>query len=356
MTETVVPDRSVNAAWGLSLSVSYCAHCHSAYLMPDDVVLTVCPTCLQTTLESQPEQMRRQLPELAIPFEMGTDRVQGSLAEWCKGIWFRAAELQASLLSSRLRRCFLPLWLVDSDVNAVWQAEMGFNYQAASFREHYRGGEWVSQEITETRIRWDPRVGTLARHYDNVAVPALTRHEQWMARLGGYDLRTRKPYSARLIADSVVRIPDYGPDTAWTDAESALNRSAANECQLASGADHARQWSMQAQFADRNWTQMLVPAYVTHYQEGESTYPVWINGQNGHIYGFKMMSMKKAIIVSLVVGILAVLCFLLGLVLTLVGVGIVLVLLSLPLGLLAFAPVIWVWTRNRQIRRQMAAF
>jgi hypothetical protein len=194
----------------------------------------------------------------------------------------------------------------------------------------------------------------LARHYDNVAVPALTEHKQWMSRLGGYDLRIRKPYSVPVIAESVVRIPDYEPGSAWMDAESALNHSAATECQLASKGDHMRNWSMQAQFTNLNWTQLLVPAYVSYYQEGEDAYPVWINGQSGRVFGPKVMSIRKATVASVIIGIVAVLCFLLGLALTVVGWGIVLVLLSLPLGLLAFAPVIWVWTKNRQVHQRMA--
>ncbi|MBN1584226.1 MAG: hypothetical protein JXA89_26185 [Anaerolineae bacterium] len=354
MTEHSVLEQEINTTWGTSLDVFYCSHCHSAHLAADEIKLAICPVCLRATLTSQPERIRRERPELVIPFAIGRQRAEDALAAWCKGMWLRPGELNAKGLGQRLQRYFLPLWLVDGDVEAAWQAEVGYDYQAASFREQYQGGQWLSQEITETRTRWQVRVGTLDRHYDNIAVPALTQHEQWMSRLGGYSLRTRKPYSARIVAEGVVRIPDYEPDAAWIDAESALNRSAAVECQAASGAEHIRNWGMRAQYKGLNWTQLLVPAYVTYYREGEDVYPVWVNGQNGHIYGIKLMSMQKATVASLVIGVIALLCFLLGLVLAVIGIGILLVLLSLPLGLLAFGPLIWVWASNRQAQRQMA--
>ncbi len=300
----------------------------------------------------QPERMRRELPELTIPFSVGKRRVEGLLDEWSRGLWLRPSDLKADLLCKRLRRYFLPLWLVDSDVEAVWQAEVGYNYQAASFREHYQDGRWVSHKVTETRTRWEVRLGRLRRHYDNVAVPALEKHDVWMSRLGGYDFGARKPYSARVIAESVVRAPDYDPDAAWPDAQAALDRQAATECRVAAQADHIRSWGARAKYGALNWTQMLVPAYVTCYREGDRMYPVWVNGQSGRVYGVKLMSMSKALVVSLLIGVLAVLCFLLGLVLTVVGIGILLVLFSLPLGLLAFAPLIWVWMHNRQVQRQ----
>lgn len=352
---------AVDAAWKVPLNVFYCAQCKSAHLALSEVVLAICPSCLHESLsgeavgsDTSPAALHREPPELAVPFQVGARRAKEALATWMKGSWLKPAEFKVDLLCERLRRYFLPLWLVDADVEAVWQAEMGYDYQAASYREHYQGGGWVSQEVTETRTRWESRVGTLKRHYDNVAVPALEAHEQWMSRLGGYDLRSRESYAPQVIAESVIRLPDYAPDAAWMDAETALNSAAARECVQAAEADHIRNWGMNATFSHLNWTQMLVPAYVTWYREGDQVYPLWINGQTGHIYGIKLMSMTKAWIIAAGIAALAVLCFLLGVVLMLVGIGIVLVLLSLPLGLLAFVPPIWVWVHNNQMRKANA--
>jgi len=289
-----------------------------------------------------------------IPFALSDQQANLSLAEWSKAVWFRPSELRPEVLLGNLRRYYLPLWLLDSDVEGEWQAEMGFDYQAASFREEYQSGRWVSKEITETRTRWEPRVGRLKRHYDNVIVPALKHHEQWMSRLGGYDFRMRKAYSSHAIADSLVRVPEQEPEEAWIDAESALYRAASQECETAAGADHVRNWGMRAQFTSLNWTQMLVPAYMTYYREEDQNYPVWINGQNGHVYGVKVQSQQKAIIASLVIGAIAVLLFLIGIPLSLIGVGIVLIVLGLLVGLLAPVPAIWVWLHNRQLKQERA--
>ena len=42
--------------------------------------------------------------------------------------------------------------------------------------------------MTETRVRWEPRVGRLNRAYENVAAPALDDHRALMARLGNLNL------------------------------------------------------------------------------------------------------------------------------------------------------------------------
>lgn len=347
-------------AWGTPLQVYYCPHCHSAHLAPEPATLDTCPACLQAEVSPEPAHLRREPPELLIPFDVERERAELLLAEWARGGWFRPDEMRAELLSTRLRTYFFPVWLVDSDVAAVWHAEMGYDYQAASFRERYQGGRWVSEQITETRIRWELRAGRLKRHYDNVAVRAMEAHAAWMSRLGGYDLRRREPYAPQAIERSVVRVPDYAPDAAWPDAEQALDRVASLECKSASQADHVRNWAMDASYEALAWTQMLVPSYVTWYREGDEPHPVWINGQSGHVHGPKYASRRKARTASLVAGGLAALFFLIGMLLVLLGgpvppllgLGGVMVVGALLLGLLAPIPAIWAWLRNRSLRAQ----
>ncbi len=352
MSETL----SIEHSWGTPLNVFYCPHCQSAHLAPGEVTLTTCPACMQAAVSSQPESLRREPPELLIPFTIDNQQALDALARWSKGMWFRPQELRADLLLSRVRTYYLPLWLVDTDVEATWQAEMGFDYQAASYRERYQGGSWKSEQTTETRIRWEPRVGRLKRHYDNLAVPALQEHDTWMTGLGGYDYRSRRPYAAQAIERSVVRIPDHAPDAAWPDAEYVIDRSASAECKNAGEADHIRSWAMQPRYDHLQWTQMLVPAYVTNYTEEGIAYPVWINGQNGTVYGIKHHSQHKAVVTSLVLGACAAFLFLIGIILALIGaalvvplvLGILFVAMGVLLGLLAPVPAIWVWFRNRR--------
>lgn len=351
---------STTSAWGTPLQVYYCPHCHSAHLAPGSVALDTCPACLQAGVSPEPAHLRREPPELVIPFEIGRQRAEDLVAGWAKGGWLRPDELRAETLSTRLRTYHFPVWLVDCDIVAVWQAEMGYDYQAASFRERYHGERWVSEQITETRVRWEPRAGRLKRHYDNVALRAMEAHDAWMSRLAGYDFRRRRPYAPQAIEDSVVRLPDYPPDAAWPDAEDALERVAALECKSASQADHVRNWAMDARYEALTWTQMLVPSYVTWYREGDEPHPVWINGQSGHVHGPKYASRRKARTASLLAGGIAALLFLVGMLLVLIGgavpplmgLGAVLVIGALLLGLVAPIPAIWAWLRNRSLRAQ----
>ena len=105
-----------------------------------------------------------------------------------------------------------------------------------------------------------------------------------------------------------------------------------------------------------NWTQLLAPLYVTYYREGETHYPVWINGQSGRVYGIKVPSQRKANAASLVLGAIAVALFLLAAVIGLVGavlvapvaIAVLIGVFALLLALVAPIPAISAWVRTRR--------
>jgi hypothetical protein len=260
-------------------------------------------------------------------------------------------------LKQRAQRYWIPLWLVDGQVRATWQARVGYDYQVVSYQDRYRDGAgWQSQEVQETRKRWEPRAGRLDRRYENLPAPALDDHRKLMGRLGDYALERRESYETNAIEASVVRIPTLEPEAAWPGAQAALLRAARTECRKAAEADHIRDFTAEAQYDNLNWTLLLLPAYVTWYKEGDHIWPLLINGQSGRVSGVRRASTKKASIVSLVVGAIALIMLLLGGVLALAGllfppllaVGGTILLVGLLPTIMAPIPIITAWTANRK--------
>ena len=246
------------------------------------------------------------------------------------------------------------MWLVDSQVQATWQAEVGFNYEAVSHRDSFdeKGGGWQSQQFTETRIRWEPRVGKLTRTYHNITAPALEEHFALRDKLGRYDLEVGQGYQPEFMDQALVRLPNRSPEDAWPDAVPALKAMASEECCRAAGADHMRQFRWTEAYPDQNWTLFLLPMYVTYYfDDDENPQPVLIHGQTGQLSGYKRPSMKQARRSALIIVAVAVVIFGLSLIIGLaslvvrslfpvagVGVGIALV-----VGMSALTPMVIVW-------------
>ena len=347
----------VTAVWGAALSAVHCSQCGMAHLVAADAPASLCPVCYREPVVPQPAYLRDEPPEQILPYSISDRHLAGLLDRWASGIWFRPAEMRAEVLARRARRYLIPLWLVDGRVRGPWQADVGFDYQVVSYQDRYsEAGGWRSQEVQETRVRWEPRVGSLDRTYENVVTPALDDHREMMDRLGRFDLDGREGYAPGAVEDSIVRIPTLEPAAAWPQAESAFVRSAEADCRLAAGADHIRDFAIEAAYEGLNWTQLLLPAYATWYREGEQVWPVLINGQSGQVSGVRQASARNAGRASLGLGAAALLLFavgalfaLLGLAVPLVAIlGTVLLFVGVVLALAAPIPAISVWIFNRR--------
>ncbi len=355
----------VAAVWGVRLAAVHCAECGEAHLVPElalskaegEETPSRCPFCLQGPVTPQPAYLPEEPPEQVLPYAVSEQKLAGILDQWTRGIWFRPTELKAKVLMQRIRRYLIPLWLVDGQVTGAWRADAGFDYQAVSYQDRYSDGAgWSSQKVREARVRWEPRVGRLNRAYENVAAPALDDHRALMARLGNFDLDQRTGYTPDAVTGAAVRIPSLEPEAAWPGAQAAFVRAAGEECRQAAGADHVREFTLEAGYDDLNWTLLLLPAYVTWYREGERTWPVLVNGQSGRVSGVRRASVRKANTTSLILGAVGILLFLVGGLLALLGavfppmaiVGGVILVVGLLLALAAPVPAIGVWVFNRR--------
>ncbi len=347
----------ITGMWGPPLKAVHCGHCKEAHLAPKGETLSHCPFCAQGPVIPQLAFIRKEPPEQVIPYSVSEQKLTGILERWTQGIWFRPAELKANTLMKRVRRYLIPLWLVDGQITGNWRADVGFDYHAVSYQDRYSDeAGWSSRKVKEGRIRWEPRVGRLSRSYENAAAPALDDHRALMGQLGGFDLDQRADYSLEAVAGGVVRIPSLEHEAAWPGAQAAFVHAAGEECRQAADADHIREFALEAEYDDLNWTMLLLPAYVTWYKDGEHAYPVLINGQNGRVNGVRRASTRKANITSFILGVVGVLMFLFGGLMALIGallpplavLGGVILVIGLILAVSAPIPAIGAWMFNRR--------
>ena len=346
-------------SWGLPLEGALCPHCDWRYFLPEGALPLRCPHCCQADLVplAEPAQLPyHHPPELVVPFSLKVEAAAARIEGFAEGIPFAPEDLNPQTLRSRVQRLFVPQWLVDGDVTALWEAEAGFDYDVVSHQERYADGSgWSTREVRETRIRWEPRVGRLARTYENVVAPALEDQATLHRAIGAYK-GAAQPFVPALLDDVLVRLPDRSPAAAWTDAEPAFLATAAEECSQACAADHIRQFRWSPEYSSLNWTLRLLPVYATYYLDDEGQpCPVLLNGETGQISGLRRGSMKRAQQRALIIAAVAAVLFILSLVTGLVGIAVppLLVfagiggLIALGVGLGALVPIVRVWQFNR---------
>jgi hypothetical protein len=356
---SLVRDADISALWKADLRAVGCLTCGVAHLTPPDwrATLLLCPACLAETLEPQPARLRPEPPEKVVPFSAALTpaHLSSALGAWLRGVWLRPADLRVERLLARLARVYVPMWLVDGRVTGHWQAQMGFDYQVESTQERFKEDKgWTVRHLTETQVRWEPRVGRLERTYHDLVVPALEKREEaaLMARLGDYEWEPASAYTPAHVANAAVRVPSLLPEEAWPLARAALDQAAAADCQRATGAQHNDEFELEAEYDELNWTQLLLPCYVTYYEDDAGRrVPVWVNGQSGQIGGQRRASSRKAWFVTGGLGVFAVLNLVAGALLALLDVSALAALLMTVGFFLLFTaalPVLWAWQFNQR--------
>lgn len=352
--------------WEVPLAATVCETCDTRYLLSPKCLPAACPYCIHSSLTPLPGAMddptSARPPELILPFTVSQESLVRCLQNFAGGIWFAPADLRPQTLIDRLQRVYLPLWLVDSQVEALWQAEAGFNYQVVSHQDSYdqnRGG-WTSREVTETRTRWEPRLGRLNRTYHNISTPALEAEARLEQRLGAYDLAGAQAYRPSSLAQAMVRLPDRLPDDAWPDTLPTFQASAAAECRQASRADHLRDFRWSPRYRNQHWTLLLRPIYTTFYlDDAGQPQLILIQGQTGRLSGRRRSSMKQAQRLALIIGGVGLVLFTASLLLAaaalymprLTPLAVSGMLIALILGLIALSPLFIAWQFNRSQAR-----
>jgi hypothetical protein len=347
-------------AWGENSVLEGCASCNGLFVLPPEKVSQRCPFCGRAALaQMNPTDDRpiyTQPPELVVPFRAAENALRRSVSQFAKGVWLAPADLNEAALLGRMQPVYLPMWLVDAQVQGEWQAEMGFDYEIVSHREQFQNSSWQTERVKEQRVRWEQRLGRLNRAYDNQAAPALEEQEQVEARIGRFNRKEPKPFSPGDLAGSIVRLPNRPPEDAWNEALVSLKTAVAQDCRLASEADHLRSFKWSPRFANQQWSQLLLPLYTSYYLDDDNqAQMVLLHGQTGQLHAPKRASMKRARRVAGVIAAVAAVFLLLTLLLVVLGftvaegalawAGLVGV-LAVGVGGTAVIPLIYAWYVN----------
>lgn len=304
----------VRSLWGVELRPAGCPKCKQVHLVRENQTEQLCPHCGGANLKPQPALLRRDPPEMVVPFMRKPADLTAILAGFTNGIWLHTDSFTPEAMLRRAVPVYWPMWLVDGDVTGTWKAEVGFNYEVKSSQEAYGSGGWQTQERIETRIRWEPRAGAIQRHYDNIPIYAISNFSSMSLLVGDFNLQAAVPYTPAAVGDAMIRLPDKKKDDTSLTVENAFIKASEADCYRAAAAQHARNFRLSAQYPDQNWTQLLMPLYVTFYLDDDGKpQMVFINGQSGQIGGPRLASQKKgwemAGMVAAVGGILLILAF-----------------------------------------------
>ena len=336
--------------WRDGQVAGHCESCGSVWLVPPEALGLPCLACGRAGLLPSSATLPDGEPELVAPLTVTREAAAAKVAEWLAETPMPEAGMQAAALPSRLRLVWWPRWLIDTTVVGTWSAEVGFDYETKSSRETFRDGQgWVSEDVTDVRIRWEERAGEITRHYPNAEVAALHDDGRRARRLGQVNFTGSAPH-----IEGAILLPDVGTDAAWPSAEADFRHRAGMEVAQAVSAQHVRNVTLRAEHTERNYTWSLRPAWTTTYEVGGEAHLVVVDASNGTIVGPRFASwsaaatraglwLTAAAVVFAIIAALSLLAFLFP---PLLAIGPLAMVVPLVVALGAIAPPARVWAWN----------
>ena len=346
--------RDYSKLYGVNLVATVCPNCDRAFLVQPETASHPCPHCLNVSLEPITDTDRlppTPAPELVVPFNVSAAQLDQQVQGFAKSFYFTPPDLTTENLRARLTKQYLPVWLVDCDIVTRWQAEVGFDYEVVSHSEAYSGGRWQTTEKRKVRINWEPRVGELSRHYDNLRAPALEEHATLVHPLGKFKIWDAEVYnSAEHASAAIFRLPNRQSADAWTDVVPQALQRCEKDCMAAASGQHIRQFHWDPAYSEHHWTSMLLPVFTTYYLDDEQNQiPLLIHGRTAKMIGRKVGSMQLARRTSMIMGAVALFLLLLITIAYVGGFGESTLLLMCPmifLVLAALGPLVYVSNLN----------
>ncbi len=295
-----------------------CAACGATWLGAE--AGAACPGCGAAELGPSARPIRGE-PERFVPFALSRDAVLDRLAAWGAEVRHACDGLAREALDRTLRPVWWPLWLVDAHARGRWEAEAGFDYEVTSSVERYGAGGWNTEEVTETRIRWEPRAGAIDRAVPDLPVPALADHALRVARLGPPQVARSQPWDPDAATPAPIRLPDRTPEEQWPAAVAALRRVVGEDCARAAGAQHIRDVRLEIDADQADWTWLLLPGWTAWYLDDDGVrHVLWADGATGAVAGPRMASPAKGRRAALGLAVLAAVLAAIAVVIGVVGI------------------------------------
>ncbi|MEM7244364.1 MAG: hypothetical protein AAF533_03420 [Acidobacteriota bacterium] len=272
-----------------------CTSCQTAHHLLVGMRLSWCCWCSSMSLAPVDEPREVAAPERKVAFEIDHEQAVKRLRAACRRRFFKPRDLRPARLAERLRKAWVPSWLVDCRLRGSWRAELGYDYEVVSHVEHYKSGRWRSEEVRETRVDWEPRLGTMDQCFENEAVPAWRLRHRLGDLLQGLTGEEGVPVDGSELDEAPVLLPDLTPSEVWQDARQGVLARLRERLIEACGAQHLQWLAVDDSPAERNWTLQLHPLWTTWYlAEDGRVVGLFLDGRSGRLIGDVLSAPRRA--------------------------------------------------------------
>jgi len=287
-----VLDELSNHHWNDDKRVIKCESCGGETIIRMNEITKTCVFCgsAQVVTEALEEGIP---PESLIPFMVTRAAARADIKRWVSGKFYAPKALKELKKLDKLTSLYIPYFTFDSDTSTFYIGQKGTHYYVS--RTKIVDGK--TKTVRERRTRWQHVDGVYKEAFDDILIHATNKLDQKLLQsMKSFDLKALEAYQEEYLIGHqaeryTVKLTD-GWDEAKTEMKQIIYQGIRNQV----GGDEFRLTNHTTDYGDPYFKHILLPVWITTYAYKDKTYPVYINGQTGHVVGEYPKSIIKILL------------------------------------------------------------
>lgn len=284
-------------------TVVKCRTCGAEVEFGETQTATLCPMCGSSQVDNTKQTLGIP-PDGVVPFKIDYDDAQQRFKGWVKKRWFAPNTLKVAYQMGKLNGAYVPFWTYDVDVSADYRGLGGVQ----------RSVKGLNGKMTIT-TDWRSVSGTVSKEYNDYPIFSGNNNDNIINKILPFNTQDGSyPYSEEFLSgfcsEHYVFSAIKGFDKAKVMIKSEMENAAEDNI-VSSGYSSAKVQSINLEFGESKYKQILAPVWLSNFVYKEKHYTYAINGDTGKVNGerpYSIIKIASAIILVIAI-VLALLAF-----------------------------------------------
>jgi hypothetical protein len=277
------------------ISMVECKACGAHQHIEANMKSLSCAFCA-SPLETKDQQSEVWIyPGAILPFQLNQQKAKQIFHSWAAGRWFAPNKFKkATLQTDYIKGVYTPFWTFDAQMKVSYSGQRGeYYYETESYTVNVNGkSERRTRQVRKTH--WYPASGVVSGFVDDTLVNASTKAKrEFPNKITNWNLQKLQPFKREFLAGFItekytISLKD-GHQSALDKAEGIAHNWARQDI----GGDTQQVNRLDKELTEETFKHILLPVYISSYRYSGKVYSIYVNGENGIIYGERPYSFWK---------------------------------------------------------------
>lgn len=288
-------DESANHVWNEDKGVIKCESCGGETIIPMNELTKNCVFCGSSHVVT--DTLNDGIPpESLVPFMVTRPAGRAHIKRWVAGKFYAPKALKTLDKLDKLNSLYIPYFTFDSDTSTFYVGQKGTHYYVS--RSRIVDGK--TKIVRERRTRWQHVDGVYKEAFDDLLIHASKKVDQKLIQsMKSFDLKALEPYKEEYLLGHQAERYTINLTDGWADARVEMKQHIHAGIRKQVGGDEFRLTKHTTDYGEPYFKHILLPIWMTSYEFKSKSYPVYINGQTGHVVGEYPKSLIKILLTIL---------------------------------------------------------